>query len=63
MYSEIKKAVFPSAHTSEVPELLHGIINIKKPYKSNKAATHSLLSQFAAIMETTDQCNSITVFR
>jgi len=63
MYSEIKKAVLTSAHTSEVPELLHGIINTKKPYKSNKAATHLLLSQFAAIMGTTDHCNSITVFR
>jgi len=40
-----------TAHTSEVPELLHGIINTKKTLQI-KAATHSLLSQFAAIMGT-----------
>jgi hypothetical protein len=51
-YSEIKIAALTRAYTSEVPKLLHGIINTKKLYRSDKAATHSLLSQFAAIMGT-----------
>jgi hypothetical protein len=52
MYSEIKKAVLTTAHTSEVPKILHGIINTTKLNRSNKAATHSLLSQLAAIKGT-----------
>jgi hypothetical protein len=47
---KLKKAVLTKAHTSEVPELLQGIINTIQLYRSNKAATHSLLSKFAAIM-------------
>jgi len=40
MYSEIKKAVLTRAHTSEVPELLHGIINTKKNFRDQTKQQH-----------------------
>lgn len=62
MYSEIKKAVLTKAHTSEVPELLHGIMNTKKLYRSTKWL-HIPSYQVCRKNGKTDQCNRFTEFR